>query len=165
MSEIVARKRCNKCGEWKDRSEFYKHKRHSDGLASDCKVCQRKTKKQDPVKARARVNKWRVKNADKKKEYNQKWFAENREKSRSSHLKRAYGLSVSEYEEMLRKQNGVCAICGGSNGEKPLHVDHDHKTGKVRKLLCGACNKALGMVRDNESILLKMVKYLLGFRN
>jgi hypothetical protein len=117
------------------------------------------------VKARARVNKWRVKNADKKKEYNQKWFAENREKSRSSHLKRAYGLSVSEYEEMLRKQNGVCAICGGSNGEKPLHVDHDHKTGKVRKLLCGACNKALGMVRDNESILLKMVKYLLGFRN
>ncbi len=62
-----------------------------------------------------------------------------------------------EYQRLLKKQKYQCAICGG---RIKLCVDHDHKTGKVRGLLCNCCNVALGMVRDNSKILREMIKYL-----
>jgi hypothetical protein len=65
-------------------------------------------------------------------------------------LNRTYGLTLDGYEDMCRKQKGVCAICGNSprGKEKYLHVDHNHETGKVRGLLCGFCNRTLGMVEN-----------------
>lgn len=85
---------------------------------------------------------------------------------RKQRLKRAFGLSVQEYESMLIAQNGVCAICHkhetrNFNGRIcPLAVDHDHATGKIRKLLCHNCNKGLGFFRDNPVLLLEAAKYL-----
>jgi hypothetical protein len=69
--------------------------------------------------------------------------------SRNSHLRRTYGLEPTDYEEMLTAQGGVCAICEGEPGDRPLDVDHDHSTGQVRGLLCHKCNKALGLLNDN----------------
>ncbi len=77
-----------------------------------------------------------------------------------------FDLTVEQYEDMLRKQNGVCAICKKPESKKykgkvtRLSVDHCHKTGMIRGLLCNNCNKALGNVFDNVEILQEMVRYL-----
>jgi hypothetical protein len=63
---------------------------------------------------------------------------------------------------MYEEQNGACAICKGEGDGrwKKLCVDHDHKTGKVRQLLCRNCNVVLGQVGDNPNLLEEMIKYL-----
>ena len=78
-------------------------------------------------------------------------------------LKRKYGLTFAEYDKMLTEQKHSCAICGTSKaGGKhgSFMVDHDHKTGKVRGLLCKSCNIALGELGDNVQTLQNMIKYL-----
>lgn len=72
-----------------------------------------------------------------------------------------YGLTVEQYDAMLAAQGGVCAICVYSPlTGKPLHVDHDHRTNKVRGLLCGNCNTALGMFEDDPETLTSAIAYL-----
>jgi hypothetical protein len=81
---------------------------------------------------------------------------------------KAHGVDAPRYQEMLREQNGVCAICrrpethrdGASGKSKDLAVDHDHATGKVRALLCSACNTALGLFNDDADLLGKAIEYL-----
>lgn len=85
---------------------------------------------------------------------------------KDSDLQRRFGISLYEYGQMLLKQNGTCAICKGTyaghrNGEpKALAVDHDHKTGKVRGLLCEACNQGIGKLQEDVTILQEAINYL-----
>ena len=83
---------------------------------------------------------------------------------RASHLKKKYNLTIDEYDEIVVRQGNKCAICGGniydSRGFRP-HIDHDHKTGKMRGVLCGYCNKALGRFKDDKEKLLSAYNYLL----
>jgi hypothetical protein len=75
---------------------------------------------------------------------------------------RTYGLSVKEHSDMLAAQNGVCAVCGDINHNGwNLAIDHDHKTGKVRGLLCNKCNTAIGGCRDNIYIIFKFLDYMM----
>ena len=76
-------------------------------------------------------------------------------------LKRDFNLSVDEYESMLNLQNNVCAICFGTSNGKRLAVDHDHKTGKIRGLLCDRCNTTLGRFDDDIKYFESMINYLL----
>lgn len=74
-----------------------------------------------------------------------------------------YGITVEYFEMLLMKQNNSCAICGRTDdGNKSIfpHVDHCHKTEKVRGLLCLNCNHGLGKFKDDLSILLRACKYL-----
>lgn len=77
-----------------------------------------------------------------------------------------YGLTVEQWQAMVDAQGNRCAICGsppvpGSGpATKRLHVDHDHRTGKNRALLCNACNRALGYFRDDRDRLLAAARYL-----
>ncbi len=77
--------------------------------------------------------------------------------SRTYHLTRRYGITAAEAEHMLRRQNGVCAICRAAPA---VHVDHDHSTGRVRALLCFNCNGGLGQFRDDPFVLQMAVFYL-----
>ena len=85
---------------------------------------------------------------------------------KDSDLQRRFGISLYDYSQMLLKQNGACAICKGTysghrNGEpKALAVDHDHKTGKVRGLLCEACNTGIGKLKEDVEILESAIRYL-----
>lgn len=80
-------------------------------------------------------------------------------------LKKHYGITVPEYNEILAVQGGKCAACGSLintvRGKiARMSIDHDHKTGRVRGLLCNSCNLALGYAHDDLKILTGLVKYL-----
>ena len=77
---------------------------------------------------------------------------------------RLYGLSTDDYGRMLEKQNNQCAICACDFGtvEKGACVDHCHTTGKVRALLCGGCNKAIGLLKEDVATVRAAAAYLLS---
>lgn len=77
--------------------------------------------------------------------------------SRTYHLTRRYGITAAEADLMLRRQDGVCAICRTAAA---AHVDHDHETGAVRALLCFNCNGGLGQFRDDPEILRAAAEYV-----
>jgi len=97
-----------------------------------------------------------------------KWAKEHPERVAEIVRKHNYGISPEEYKEKLKKQKNRCALCGnkethkdGRSGKvRDLSVDHDHKTNKLRGLLCGNCNRGLGMFKDSIDLLLKAIKYL-----
>lgn len=85
-------------------------------------------------------------------------------RNRGVYLRLRYGITLEDYEAMLTAQGGGCAICGntenvGGNG-RWLSVDHDHALGHIRGLLCGACNIALGQMRDRPDLLRRAATYL-----
>jgi hypothetical protein len=103
----------------------------------------------------ANTKRWRAKN----KEHFLEW-------GRAYQKFRLFGVSTDRYQEMLAKQNGLCAIC-----QKPetvvrqkrllaLAIDHDHVTKKIRGLLCSNCNQGLGRFKDNPSLLIAAAGYL-----
>lgn len=85
---------------------------------------------------------------------------------KNSELKRAFGITVEQYEEIAKSQDFVCSICKQPEREKrngrirALAVDHNHTTGKIRGLLCGRCNKFIGQAEENVSILEAAIAYL-----
>lgn len=97
--------------------------------------------------------------ADKKNAY---WNA-HPEWSRRKHLKRKYGITIEQYDEMFRSQGGVCAVCERPQQRRRLNVDHNHITGAVRGLLCDHCNIGLGKLKDNPGLLLAALNYLASY--
>jgi hypothetical protein len=87
---------------------------------------------------------------------------------RNSTLKRKYGITLEQYVDMFKAQGGMCAICRkpGFNGKYrqanwgPLNVDHCHKTGKVRGLLCSSCNFVIGLFDDDPKVFERAIDYL-----
>lgn len=75
-------------------------------------------------------------------------------------LRRKYGLTGEQYDQMLAGQGGRCALCGDESNGRTWHVDHCHDSGKVRGLLCDLCNRGLGHFRDNAGVLRRAVAYL-----
>ena len=126
---------CTKCGLHPSRS---KH--------SWCKGCLLQSAK-----------KWR-------EEYKAKTTPEERtRKNKSYMLKTKYEMTLDEYEKRLNDQNHRCKICGNTWAGGPANVfsvDHDHKTGQVRGLLCMACNILIGMAKDSTEILQNAIQYL-----
>ena len=88
--------------------------------------------------------------------------------NRNNQLKREYGITLDKYNELVSLQCGACAICGDVPCENPdagrnqwcLHVDHDHETGVIRGLICSNCNRAMGLLKDDLSVLQRMLAYL-----
>lgn len=145
-------KTCNICNKEKLITEFYKRKEHviyanrpykkdlshkGDGFRSDCKECVKKTS----------LTNWHKMLPDSKK--NKKLIFN-------------YGLDIKQYKNKLEKQGGGCEICGsyidGKGG-----IDHCHKTGKIRGILCSHCNAAIGHMNDGIERIQKAIKYLIKY--
>lgn len=142
---------CTKCKQIKDRDQFpnarYRGKSYTNGprggKSSHCKTC----------------------NNDRSK----KWAQKNKQRvtinARKRHLMTKFGITLEDYNTMLERQGHKCFTCGcGVDSprvkQKNFCVDHDHKTGKVRKILCDSCNLILGNANDSISLLEKCIKYL-----
>jgi hypothetical protein len=146
---------CRKCKESKELNQFYKHPETKDKLSNWCKSCfidwSLDWKKKNPLKVRVNNKVYRKKNSKNLKEI-----------VRRSFLKKSYNLSLEEYKILFEKQKGICAIClkAQSPSTRQLAVDHDHKTGQIRGLLCTSCNLLLGNAADSKTVLLSAIKYL-----
>jgi hypothetical protein len=147
-------KACRRCGVTKPLAGFSLSRRATETTnavyRSDCKACCSERAKQ--------------------------WFRDNPERAiankRKANLAKHYGLTVADYDALLKRQGGVCAICGkdepnahGRTGKQfRLAVDHCHDTGQVRGLLCQKCNRAIGLLGDDPVLMRKAISYLLRAR-
>lgn len=99
---------------------------------------------------------------EEKKAYELAYNIRHPESKRAAHLKRLYGITLEEYDALFDAQHGCCAICGKHQSilDRTLDVDHDHKTNRIRSLLCSHCNTVLGLMDDDPELLRKAAKYL-----
>lgn len=112
------------------------------------------------AKRAAYMRGWNERNRPAVKERQREWLAKNRGKVRDYYLAQ-YGLTREEFNTMLADQGGCCAICESpSPGPKQWHVDHCHKTGRVRGVLCHHCNIGLGHFRDDANLVASAAEYL-----
>ena len=132
----ITTKPCSKCGEDVPLDAFARNAHAKDGRRTICRNC---TKRVDAERYKQSV--------------------------RESLLEKRYGLSQSEYVELLDYQQGACALCRsrrpGGRWDR-FSVDHCHETGRVRGLLCYNCNRALGMLGDTPASLKKALEYVQG---
>jgi len=127
---------CAKCKIWKKLSEFYAR---GQGKQCYCKDC------------------WKIINRERK---NKKSYFISR---RRTHLKYTYNMSLEEYNKLWQEQDGKCFICGEESIGEMLHVDHNHKTGEIRRLLCRRCNVMVGWLESHKNIVNDVIKYLKGY--
>ena len=127
-------KTCSKCKKTKNFKEFYPDNRNRNNLSSFCKTCYSDASRQ--------------------------YYKNNRDKILENIRKQKYNLDAITHSQMLEEQNGVCAICKLPPTGKTLGVDHNHKTGKVRGLLCLNCNFLLGFAKETIENLKAAIRYL-----
>ena len=164
-------KACKTCGIIKNPEEFYvinrveARKHLGPARHAHCIPC--KSKNISEAKKRMGVE-WRKIENERKRRWAESNFERNRNNLRNAWLKRSYGITIQEYEVLFQKQNGKCAICNLPETKinkkdkqfKKLAVDHCHKTGKIRGLLCFACNGSLGKFKDSIELLQNAIEYL-----
>ncbi len=133
ISDKTKTRRCSKCRKDRTLDLFFIKKEKNPKyfrFNSPCKICMREHNKQ-------------------RKDY-----------LRNYHLIRNFGISEDQYNEILEKQDGKCKICNKHPSVKKLAVDHCHKTGKIRGLLCEKCNTGLGMFKDDITNLRSAISYI-----
>ncbi len=147
---------CKGCGQYKPDSEWYfqwkKRKDRRYKVRCSCRAC---------------MNKKSMEQVEKIKK-DPEWHARYLKRRREQRWRDAYGITEAQYMEMHDRQGGLCAICRQPETHRnpktgpivPLSVDHDHATGKVRALLCHACNDGLGKFKDNLQVMQAAVDYL-----
>lgn len=136
-----APKKCSKCLADKTSNDFHCDKSRKDGLTSRCKLC-----------ANKHVSQFYKNNKE----------SENH-RAYKLRLKRDFGITLEQKEKMFAEQGSRCAACRSKDPNskyKTWHVDHDHKTEKIRGILCHPCNVALGCVEDSVSNLVSLIEYL-----
>lgn len=132
-------KKCNTCKISKPLSEFYKR---LDGVQHMCKECTRTYNKQRWADGHSRLT---------------------YEQSRRAKLKHRYGITLEEYDVLLEKQEGLCAVCKvdlSTLSSKEVVVDHSHSTKEVRGILCTYCNSALGYFKDDPTRMREAAEYV-----
>ncbi len=157
---IVVTRSCSKCGEEKPIEAFGLSKMHKNGRRSECRDCvnarHRQRYNSDPaVRQRILAN-------------TRKSSSANPEVWKRRYLMRVYNITLEEYNAVLERQGGVCAICGreeeiknpAAKKQSSLAVDHCHETGKIRGLLCFKCNTGIGALGDTVESLEKALAYL-----
>lgn len=115
-------------------------------------------------KVRANVRAHYGKNCEEKRQYGRDYYQRNRysqaEVRREYRYNRHFGITIAEYDRMLEEQGGVCVTCGSEPRSRRLHVDHCHDSGRVRGLLCGSCNRAIGLLCDDPARAMAVSEYL-----
>lgn len=151
---------CYFCKKEKEHINFSsKQKLRCNGEKGQCKECANTLNRQ-----------WRIDNPEKVKNKNneRRNNPERKEYDRQRSYLRRYGITRDEYNNLREGQNYKCFICGIHENDNisrwgVLCLDHCHRTGRIRKLLCATCNKGLGCFKDSHSLLIKAANYLNSF--
>ena len=145
--------RCIECGALKPADAFHRERSRPSGRNRRCKDCRNARNRahvaRDPQRRRETSDRWRAANPD-------RYVAAQR-----AYKLRLYGLTTAQYDDLMERQGGRCAICRrAETGGWDLAVDHDHSTGRVRGLLCRRCNVGIGLMRDDPAVLAAAAAYL-----
>lgn len=144
---------CSGCKLWKSKGDFNSDSKAKDGKSYRCRSCRKKHRRKKETRERT-------------SKYNQKYAEQNPElmkrKDRKNMLKRFWNMTEEQFQTLLDRQNGTCALCDKteSNPNKALCIDHNHTTGEIRGLLCDNHNRALGLFNDSIEELEKAIEYL-----
>jgi hypothetical protein len=151
----------------KEANQFYKNKLTKDGLASWCKTCEAEFhaeyRKQNKVFLSQYNKDYRFKNKESLRHKRKTYLKEHPAEVAIGKLKCYFKVSKIEATKLYsQKQSGICEICHQPeiNKRQVISIDHDHKTGKIRGILCSKCNTTLGLVNDSVEILQQAIKYL-----
>jgi ribosomal protein L44E len=166
---------CPDCQVEKSFSEFYVGTNRKDGTSSYCKNCISKRTSNYAIKNSEQTKiwkkDWKTKNKERVKDYNNNWKLQNLDKQRSYYKKSnlkikctEVGITIEQFIALEKLQNGLCLLCK----KKPLkgkelvrlYIDHNHKTGEFRGLLCMKCNFLPSMCDDDPTILTRMIDYV-----
>jgi hypothetical protein len=147
-----------------DKNKNERNRKRRDFYALNRKKMVEKTQKWqkvNPEKVKETRAIWRKNNPNYKKEFAKKYPEKFKAQVFKSLMWRiGVKMTYEEFNRILLEQNNVCAICGEKDFKKRLSVDHCHKTGKFRGLLCQTCNTSLGGFKDNVELLKSAIKYL-----
>ncbi len=141
---------CVNCREEKPLSEFRRCNNGHDGMSYFCNLCRRLLTESERTRIMQR----------------HRYHSRGDDYKRSFDLKRNYNISTEQYAKLLEAQGGKCAICGCQETKVMrgkvmyLAVDHCHKTGKIRGLLCNGCNTGIGALKDDPSVLRRAEEYV-----
>ncbi|SRR6266566_4063802 len=134
-------KQCSRCRDWLPFSAFSGHHTKKDGLNCYCRKCKVKNQRESRTP----------------------------ERSRQYKLRSEFGITLKQYDRMLEAQGGVCAVChqpethpdnhSKAKQARRLSIDHDHRTGDVRALLCSSCNVALGRMNEDPERIRALAEY------
>lgn len=112
----------------------------------------------------AYMRRYRAANRERLSVQKKEWWKKNRQRILVQYRCYRYGITAADVERMLKEQRGRCAICrrlpSGKGRNAILHIDHCHRSGKVRGLLCFNCNTGLGNLGDSKRLLVRAIKYL-----
>lgn len=172
-------KECKRCGQTKSKEDFTKSYYYEDKLSRKCNECLielgiKSSKKICPIcknEKQFESNTNSLKCSECRYKLRIEWGTENKARVKELNIHRKFNITLEEFENMYFQQNGVCKICRMPedvycDGKvKDLSIDHCHKTGKIRGLLCQRCNFALGNFRDDIGIILSALEYLKEFIN
>lgn len=181
LKVVPSGRNCTKCKVYKSFSEFYKHNSpDANGHTSRCKECIKEDNKSrrgkhnlNPELVKERRKRW-MEGVKKDPEKLAKYRAMKNKWNRSdkyydNYYKKRFGISLAEVQAMLSRQNGLCSnigcsvpisIMGKDETKSQGVVDHSHKTGKVRALLCVRCNAMLGHIENNSQLIPGFMDYL-----
>ena len=120
---------------------------------------QHKTQRTSVEKRKEALRKYN--NSPERKAKLKEYYAKNKERWKKYTYEK-YGITADQYKQMLAEQDEKCYICEShkDNFSKALSIDHCHKTGMVRKLLCINCNRALGMLQEDIGLMKKLIEYV-----
>lgn len=117
---------------------------------------------------------WHIKNKERLSENKKDYYQKNKQAQRNRDLLSRYGITLEQYDIMREKQNYSCQCCGIHENEletiykashhKRLFVDHCHETGKVRGLLCNACNTFIGFLETKQNLLTNALDYISEYK-
>ncbi len=162
------KKECAKCNKFKLKTEFSKDPCQKSGLHPYCKLCTSEYGKKfrripyNKEQIKQKAKEYHIKNRDTILAKGKIYYEANKTRMRLRTRCHRLGITVEQYKEKFKGHNGNCDICGISEKEfeRPLFIDHCHKTGEVRGLLCHQCNMLLGNSSDNLDILVAAYSYL-----
>jgi predicted RNA-binding protein YlxR (DUF448 family) len=184
-------KRCSTCRQHLPPTDFWRLARASDGRQGRCITCCKKSKAAtraayldryraadraahnaayaaEPERHRAKSRAFAAANYDKYRASIRQSIAKKPEKYAAiqrtngrKYLLRDWGLTAAEFDALLARQGGACAICQDPlRPGRSTHIDHDHATYAIRGLLCGTCNRGIGSLRDSVELLERAIAYL-----
>lgn len=139
--DLEGQQRCCTCKAYKPLSEYHKDKTTRYGVSVSCKECSND----------------RSKTLHKNRMLSDPTYALNK---KNQYIKHKWGMSREEYDARLLAQDGKCAVCKQEQPTAYWHLDHNHKTGALRDFLCSNCNRGIGHLKEDLTILNNAIEYL-----